>query len=94
MSEFSECLSYFIKEGKTDTALLEERTGVPCSVIASFLKGKELPEQSVFRICCVNYHSQWKKSAFCRIVIMSAVWANGPIGDVPICSSSSQRWFR
>lgn len=50
MSEFSECLSYFIKEGKTDTALLEERTGVPCSVIASFLKGKELPEQSVFRI--------------------------------------------
>lgn len=41
MSEFSECLSYFIKEGKTDTALLEERTGVPCSVIASFLKGKE-----------------------------------------------------
>lgn len=44
MSEFSECLSYFIKEGKTDTALLEERTGVPCSVIASFLKGKELPE--------------------------------------------------
>ena len=50
MSEFSACLGHFIKEGKTDTALLAERTGVPRSVIASFLKGKNLPEQAVFRL--------------------------------------------
>lgn len=94
MSEFSECLSYFIKEGKTDTALLEERTGVPCSVIASFLKGKELPEQSVFRILLRELPLTVEEERILSHCYYVAVWANGPIGDVPICSSSSQRWFR
>ena len=83
-----------IKEGKTDTALLEERTGVPCSVIASFLKGKELPEQSVFRILLRELPLTVEEErilSHCYYVSSVGEWT---IGDVPICSSSSQRWFR
>lgn len=49
MSDFSDCLEHFIREGKIDTQLLADRVGVPLATVTKYLRGKALPDRAAFQ---------------------------------------------
>lgn len=49
MSDFSDCLEHFIREGKIDTQLLADRAGVTHATVTKYLRGKALPDRAAFQ---------------------------------------------
>ncbi len=49
MSDFSDCLEHFIREGKIDTQLLADRVGVTHTMVTKYLRGKALPDRAGFQ---------------------------------------------